>query len=517
VRTETGRSVVGESEMSGEALPGLQRARNLEELSSIYADPLVKAEIVLASSIHSRASLQRCSPAEALKVLSGSLSDGSKLFLVKLENQASGVEAEILVYKGLVVAAEARMGGETLSGSKALAALESVRVPCEATLYTVDLSQVTSAGFKSELERAAAAVYKAPPHAWVGSTLYGLYHVLGVVAGEEGAFSYVLKARDPWGREVALKILKGGEGGLPSERDISKFVAEQATQARLATVEKSVVARMLSAQDMGDVSPDSLVKYRVNIIRVYSVIVPRTFYSSIEEYVESPPLAAMELMDGDITRLGEEAIKRSLMEIISSVGGAMALAHAMGVGHFDVKPLNVLYKRSGSRIIFKLSDFVGYNVTLQGIVVDKFTIEYVDPLLLARRGQNATLDSDVFNFASFTLRLLAGRPSECLAVVNTAIMQLLTDKLSPINVARVSSHARPLARAANKMLMTKPSPERLLSNIEAEYDRCIAREVEAAVARHDIDIHRFLVKALSLQRVARPKNMVEDMMELGLL
>ncbi len=500
--------------MGGERQGGVKVSKSLDKVSSIYVDPVVRASFVLALSFEDRASLGSCG-LESLESLISGRRDGA--LLIRVEGAEEPFEAEVIVYRGYIVAAYIDVKGDVSSGSEALRKISSARGPCNVTIYKIDLEGISDENLKKEILKAVEEEVKAPPHAWLGKTLYGVYRVVEIIAGEKGAFSYVLKAIDPWGTEVALKVLKGEDEKPPREREVSKFVAEHAAQARLVSADRSVLARMLEAQNLRDVSIDSLLKYRNNIIYVYAVIAPRKSYSSMREYIESPPLAALELMDGDITRLSESDIERNLVGLITSVGGAMALAHAMGIGHFDVKPLNVLYKRVGGNIVFKLSDFVGYNVTLSGIVVDRFTIEYVDPLLLANRGLNATLDSDVFNFASFILKLMLKRNSECLAIVNTAIMQILTNRLTPIDASKRPSYARSLARTVNRILATSPSFEVFFKNISAEYEKCMFKEIEESASKSSVDMKGFLVKALSLERAMRPKNMIEAMLELGLL
>lgn len=506
--------------MMREGGAGTKRVRiskKIDKISSIFADPIVKASIVLSASLEARRRFSECNLDNIVEAIPESVSSNKVIFVV-LEGSREKFSAELLIYKDVLVAAHFVEGGKSIQGSEALRSLSRVKGDCDVILYSVAIESIDNQELKTEVIAAVEEERKKPPHAWVGSILYGMYKVTSILSeGKEGAFSYILEALDPLGVRVALKVLKGEEGGVPSEREVSKFIGEHAAQARLASVDRGTLIRMLNAQDYRDVDADSILKYRSNIVKVYAVIAPKGWYDGLEDYIKAPPLASLELMEGDITKLKEGDLKRNLVIIIQSVGGALAVAHAMGIGHFDVKPNNVLFKRRGGELVFKISDFVGYNVTMRGITVDRFTIEYVDPLLLANKGLNVSLDSDVFNFASFTLRLLLGRNSECLAIVNTALMSLITRRIRVIDVLSRSYYARDLARTINKMLSSNPSFTTFIANVVSEYEKCILKEIEEATSTSPIDISGFLSKALSLERALRPKNMIEAMMELGLL
>jgi hypothetical protein len=120
----------------------------------------------------------------------------------------------------------------------------------------------------------------------------------------------------------------------------------------------------------------------------------------------------MELMDGDLTRLiGKKILKvETKLEILVQIGLAMCHLHEKHVVHRDLKPNNILYKKSkDDRILIKLSDFGiskeksqddTYSVTLNA----QGTKAYMSPELL--EDNRYSYHSDVYAYGILMYEIL---------------------------------------------------------------------------------------------------------------
>jgi serine/threonine protein kinase len=176
------------------------------------------------------------------------------------------------------------------------------------------------------------------PFGLVGSTIGGRYAVEAVVG--EGGFSVVYRARHMlWDRPVAIKAIRGVEGLEAEARDklLHAFVQEGALLAELserttAIVQARDAATLLTPN--GDWVP-------------YLVL----------EWLEGETLEVAlwrERQAGIPPRSFAEAIR-----LLDPIAHALALAHAKGICHRDLKPGNVVLlgdPRSAARRI-KLLDF----------------------------------------------------------------------------------------------------------------------------------------------------------------
>lgn len=226
-----------------------------------------------------------------------------------------------------------------------------------------------------------------PPYTWVGAWLNGKYLVEGVIAS--GGFSYVLKARDEFGRIYAVKVLKDRDsGGNPLASD-AKFIA---TFKR----EMSEYLRIDSPR----------------IVRVYEVHVPpdeKLPYSSIEDYLEDPPYIVMEYMEGgslrDMLRERGALDMESLMRIAIEITAAVAELHSMNMVHLDLKPENILFKDPERRIV-KIGDLGASRVLVGGRSrVSQFSIAYAAPEVL---NGYADFRSDVYSLSCIIYEMATG-------------------------------------------------------------------------------------------------------------
>jgi eukaryotic-like serine/threonine-protein kinase len=159
------------------------------------------------------------------------------------------------------------------------------------------------------------------PFGLVGSTIGGRYVVEAVVG--EGGFSVVYRARHTlWDRRVAIKAIRGVEALEAEARDklLHAFVQEGAMLAELserttAIVQARDAATLVTAN--GDWVP-------------YLVL----------EWLEGETLEAVlwhERQAGAPARSFVEAIR-----LLDPIAHALALAHAKGICHRDLKPGNVV-------------------------------------------------------------------------------------------------------------------------------------------------------------------------------
>jgi serine/threonine protein kinase len=159
------------------------------------------------------------------------------------------------------------------------------------------------------------------PFGLVGTTIGGRYAVEAVVA--EGGFSIVYRARHTlWNRPVAIKAIRGFEALETDSREklLRAFVQEGAILAELserttAIVQARDAATLYTAA--GDWVP-------------YLVL----------EWLEGETLEAVlwrERQRGATPRTLEEAV-----QLLQPIAHALALAHAKGICHRDLKPGNVI-------------------------------------------------------------------------------------------------------------------------------------------------------------------------------
>ncbi len=214
--------------------------------------------------------------------------------------------------------------------------------------------------------------------------LLGKYQVLGVVS--RGGMGLVLKALDPdLGRTVAIKTLLHH---LATSREArQRFIREAKTVASL--------------------------QHR-HIVSIYSV----------DSWRDIPYLVMPYLEEGTLHNLaaGRKLELDDVLSVVCQVTEGLAVAHARGLVHRDVKPSNVLLQRGLSEVV--LSDF--------GLARDLEDSARTQSLLLAGTPQFMSpeqvlgypLDtrSDLFSLGSLMYWLVTGQSpfasSSCYATLN---------------------------------------------------------------------------------------------------
>lgn len=243
----------------------------------------------------------------------------------------------------------------------------------------------------------------------------GRYEVVGTIGA--GGMGVLYRARDPWigGRVVALKLLKEG---LDDEEIFSRFKQEASAAGVLE---------------------------HENIVRIFDV----------GEH-DGQPFIAMEYVDGDtLASLIRDRVAVTLLkklEWVEQLCDALAYAHAHGIVHRDIKPLNLIIERRRQRLKvldFGIAKVANSGITTAGMMIG--TANYMSPEQM--RG-DAAIDhrSDIFSVGATVLELLTG---------TRAFPGSLSDGL----MGRIMVHPAPTVRS-------------LVPDLPEELDAIVARALE---------------------------------------
>ena len=143
------------------------------------------------------------------------------------------------------------------------------------------------------------------------------------------------------------------------------------------------------------------------------------------------PYLVMEYVDGpslrDLVRDGGPLPPERVMSIVAQVADALAVAHAAGVVHRDVKPGNILVRPDGTVVLadFGIARALDLEpMTLTGTIVG--TVDYISPEQAA--GQGASGRSDLYSLGMVAYECLTGvRPLRRDSQVATLLAHLHDD------------------------------------------------------------------------------------------
>ncbi len=418
----------------------LRIANIVNEASRLLADPLIQLDITMNSTTY--VYHKRVTGREGLEKLilevGRKIPSGNCMSVIISSKRGEG---RLLICGDAVVAAVYREGGlrgPTVTGEAAYAKVLELLAGGEAV---VDVMVVPRDKLPPELrslvEKAHVAAVPAgkPPLVWIGSVLYG-FKVERVVG--EGGISYVLEGVGPLGR-FALKILReksrlGSPLAIGSRGAIESFARTGTAMMKMTFASRGVVEAALEERGVSGAVRDKvkvLTGFSENIIRVYGVYVPRDEYRNLDEYVKAPPLMVMEFVEGQtLDRIEARVTPFEARKIIYEVAGALALAHTLGFGHFDVKPQNVMVVKVGGFLRAKIFDFTALPVDRRRPPqLEEITPEYADPYSLLH-GVRAYPSYDVYSLGLMAYRLFYKRRPYARLALNYVVLKRVVPKLA---------------------------------------------------------------------------------------
>lgn len=198
---------------------------------------------------------------------------------------------------------------------------------------------------------------------------------LGEVLGS-GGMGTVYRGRDlRLGRDVAIKVLRGDRVGDDAAR--ARFIAEARTAGMLNHPGIATVHDV--GEDAASEAGDPFM---------------------VMQLVEGTPLSEVLRRRGAI---GADAVER----LLGGVAEALAVAHAAGVVHRDVKPGNIVLSTDSRPVLVDFGIAIGASsepLTETGAVLG--TVEYISPE--QARGRSATGASDVYSLGLVAYQCLVG-------------------------------------------------------------------------------------------------------------
>jgi hypothetical protein len=210
-----------------------------------------------------------------------------------------------------------------------------------------------------------------------GHVLGERYELQSLIA--TGGMGQVWRARDVvLGRPVAVKVLRTEYTGDPAF--LTRFRAEARLTAGLTA------PTIATLHDYGEAAGPGGVERLAFLVM---------------ELVDGEPLSAV------LARAGRVTPERTV-QVVRQIAAGLAVAHAAGVVHRDVKPANVLVRRDGSVTITDFgiaSSAAGVPITRTGQVIG--TAQYLSPE--QAQGERATPASDVYALGLVAYECLAGR------------------------------------------------------------------------------------------------------------
>ncbi len=494
----------------------------ITDASKLLADPLVQLDITMNSVTyvyHKRVTGRE----EFEKLVLGVASRVPPNNCLSIIVSSRRGEGRLLVCGDAVVAAVYREGG--VQGPVVLgdAAFRRILELLASEQVVVDVMAVPRDKLPGELRgyvekaRVAAVPAGQPPLVWIGSTLYG-FKVERVIG--EGGISYVLEGVSASGK-FALKILReksrlGSPLAVGSRGAIESFARTGTAMMKMTFASRGVVEAALEERGVTGAVREKvkvLIGFSENIIRVYGVYVPRDEYRSLDEYVKAPPLMVMEYVEGQTLDQVERQVQPfEARKIIYEVAGALALAHTLGFGHFDVKPQNVMVVRVGGFLRAKIFDFTALPVDRRRPPqLEEITPEYADPYSLLH-GARAYPSYDVYSLGLMAYRLFYKRRPYARLALNYVVLRRVVPKLAEAMARGLPPESKEYVRKFERLMTSYTNPDEFLQAAQELLDMVEPIQVPPGQPENIVDILR---KMLSLLPHQRYRDAVELLRDLG--
>ncbi|AEM38804.1 serine/threonine protein kinase [Pyrolobus fumarii 1A] len=498
-------------------------ATTIEDASKHLADPLVQLDITMNSRTY--VYHKRISGREELEKIildvSKKLQSNACLSVV-VSNKAG--EGRLLVCGDAVIGAVFRDGksGVVLTGERAYIRILEVVTQQDSI---VDIMAVERdklpADIRSLVERARVAAIPAgrPPMVWIGSVLYG-FKVERIIG--EGGISYVLEGIGANGR-FALKILRersrfGSPLAVGNRGAIESFARMATAMMKMTFASRGVVEAALEERGVTEGLRDKvrlLTGFADNIIRVYGVYIPREEYRNLDEYVKTPPVVVMEYVDGvTLDRIEANVSPFEARKIVYEVAGALALAHTLGFGHFDVKPQNVMVVRVSGFLKAKVFDFTALPIDRRRPpALEEITPEYADPYSLLH-GARAYPSYDVYSLGLMAYRLFYKRRPYARLALNYVVLKRVVPKLAESMGRVLPPEAQEYTRKFERLAASMHDPDSFLRAAEELLEAIEPLGPPPGQPENIVDILR---KMLALTPERRYRDAIELLKDLGSL
>ncbi len=193
----------------------------------------------------------------------------------------------------------------------------------------------------------------------------------------------------------------------------------------------------------------------------------------------------------------------NLNTLVRQIAGALALAHSVGIGHYNLKPQNILLGHSNGGLNIYVSDYMNYIQPPEMLLkyLGRHDLSYIDPLQLIDPLGRPDPRYDVYSYASIMMLLHEHKHSLCIRAVNMALALQLYGIEYDMNI---NGQALSVYKSLLKMIESA-KPERALSRINRDYKSCIGNEMHTITG----GLRKLLMQSLSLNREDRPRTMID--------
>ncbi|MHB8455115.1 MAG: CHASE2 domain-containing serine/threonine-protein kinase [Acidiferrobacterales bacterium] len=227
--------------------------------------------------------------------------------------------------------------------------------------------------------------------------------------------------------EIEREIGKGAMGAVYLGRDprINRVVA----------IKTMALSHEFAAEDLQDVKTRFFREAETagrlnhpNIVTIYDAGEDQDLAYIAMEYLQGRDL-------GDHVRPDRLLPPAQVIEIVSTIAGALNYAHTQGVVHRDIKPANIMYDRAAGAI--KVTDFGIARITASsrtrtGVILG--TPSYMSPEQLA--GKHVDGRSDLFSLGVMAFELLTGRQPFHGDSMATLMFQIANERHPDITTVR---------------------------------------------------------------------------------